>query len=217
MLTEEQVARLEESSRRSAVLSAIGALVLAGSLLLTAVLLFKEAELRKTADELAVSNHQLAEKSEASAALARQYAQQAQQARDALAKFSSAAVMTGSGSKGNLADQVIASDPNLAKAVPRIYMHIARPSQKKHAQEVSAALQNQGFVVIGIDTINLPGGAPEETVVHFHNRDAVNQSDTAGILKVLAAMNIQAKAALQTTTTERYRAYGIYFGSDFAD
>lgn len=126
------------------------------------------------------------------------------------------------GSKNpDLAERVVGvpsqDEPNEAMMLPRIYIHIQDHSQRGMAKRVAEQLQEQGYVVPGIETIH-PDKSPTATQFRYFRLDELEFQDVDRIVRALRGMDIAVKnvyvPGYEDTWRMEPRHYEIWFGSD---
>lgn len=83
-----------------------------------------------------------------------------------------------------------------AKIPPRVYIHIRSELQKKTAERIAAALQAEGFLVPGIERLEV---GPKETELRYFSGS--QQADTASLVEALRKAGI---SATLVDLTQRY-------------
>lgn len=111
-------------------------------------------------------------------------------------------------------DQAFAANPNAAKLLVRVDIHIHTEAQRSRALQVARALRSAGFIVPGID---VKPGTVQVSQVHYYANDPQSQSDADAIAKAVAATGIQVETRQvpqSAADKQRLRAYGLWLAPD---
>ena len=114
--------------------------------------------------------------------------------------------------------EVIESSPRTADVLPRIYVHIKDESQRARARQIVSKLQENKFIVPGIE--NVGEKASGNTVLkYFHKNDEEN-ADAKKIIELLQSEKVVADArytpGYESSNKIRPRHYELWLGADFS-
>lgn len=106
------------------------------------------------------------------------------------------------------AGEVIAAIP------PRVYFHIRNESQRERAEQIAAKLQDQGFIVPGIE--RLDAGPPHTELRFFKGSDP---TDTQTLVKALDQLGLKVDQVdlsnrYKNSTAIRPRHYELWISAD---
>lgn len=87
-------------------------------------------------------------------------------------------------------DQSFRANVKVATLLPRVYIQISDDEQRAPARRVVAALQQQGFLVPGIQKVNRPG--PGRSIVRYYRQ--AEENEAARIVEVLRKVGVSATA-----------------------
>lgn len=178
----------------------------------------KDAQLKEKTVELDQKSKAIAEKQEELAQL--------QSQRDTLQKDIQAlqqffAQVQGKLSEGNdrqalqAIDQSFNANAKIATLLPRVYIQINDDEQREPARRVVAALQQQGFLVPGIQNVNRLG--PGQSIVRYYRQ--AEENEAAQIVELLRKLGVNATAEYkpghEDSQKMRPRHYDLSFGRDF--
>lgn len=182
------------------------------------LIITKDAQLKEKTVELDRKSKAIAEKQEELAQLQKQ--------RDALQKDIQAlqqffAQVQGKLSEGNdqqalqAIDQSFNANAKIATLLPRVYIQINDDEQREPARRVVAALQQQGFLVPGIQNVNRLG--PGRSIVRYYRQ--AEENEAAQIVELLKKVGVNATAEYkpghEDSQKMRPRHYDLSFGRDF--
>jgi cell division protein FtsX len=111
-------------------------------------------------------------------------------------------------------DKAFDADPEAAKLLVRVYIHIHGQTQQTRAADVADALRKAGDLVPGID---VQPQSFKVTEVHYYASDSQSLSDTDAIVKVVAGTGIPVeKRQVPPAKTDKLkpRAYGLWLAAD---
>lgn len=193
MSDSERLDKLSRSSRRSAVIGALGLLVFLGSLV------FGSVQLEAVSDELGEKRAQLDSLQDVVISTEQKILRQ-RQALDSL-RFVKQEIFeelsTIDASRAQRTVQTAIDSLATRRQAPQVYIHIAREEQRPAAREVQAILEQAGMAVQGIERVNRAPRTPQLRIF----RDA-EQSGARAIQQLLAAQGY--RFSLENLT----RAYG---------
>jgi hypothetical protein len=170
------LAELRRQSRIAAVLTALSALIVLGSLLLSYSQTVKaEARLAKIQADIATKQVKLEELQSSIAGLQKQH--------DALF---SAISQTSAKSKTSFEtlQKVVSAEPSLADQIPRVYMIAARSRGEETIQKASTSLRDAGFIVPAVEERGDPTANVHTYVRRFYE-DEQSQEDAKKIKSAL--------------------------------
>jgi hypothetical protein len=111
-------------------------------------------------------------------------------------------------------DQAFETDPNAAKLLVRVYIHVHTQPQRRGALQLAQALRAAGYLVPGID---VKPESVQQAEVHYYNSDSQSRTDAEGIAKVVTAAGIpcQTRQVPQSASDKlKPRAYGLWLAAD---
>jgi hypothetical protein len=102
-----------------------------------------------------------------------------------------------------------------ARLVPaRVYFQIQREDQRRHASEVARQLQDNGYLVPGIENVGQKASGP--TQLRFCASDEAARQDLDQITNLLLKLSIRVKQqSISKCGNIRPRHYEVWFGDDF--
>ncbi|HUA90998.1 MAG TPA: hypothetical protein VL991_00450 [Terracidiphilus sp.] len=206
--------RLAQQSRRSGLIGFLGGAAVMGGV---ALILWAALNTRHQLTTQVDTNKSLASEVQAKSAQAAAAQQQAATAKTVLSttvenlQAQNPAV---SAQAATALDQAFEADPNAAKYLVRVYIHIHAKPQRKHAAQIARALRNSGYIVSGID---VKPQTVQESQVHYYSDDSQSVSDANSIVKVVTSTGIPCTAR-QVPQPEsdklKPRAYGLWLAAD---
>jgi hypothetical protein len=107
------------------------------------------------------------------------------------------------------------SNPNAAKLLVRVYIHLHSKEQKATATNLAHDLRAAGYLVPGVDT--QPAQSYKATEVHYYANDSQSLSDIQGIMGVVskAGINVDKRLVPPAGTDHlRPRAYGLWLAAN---
>ena len=110
-------------------------------------------------------------------------------------------------------DQAFDANPNAAKLLVRVYIHIHAEAQRPQATEVAKVLRTAGYIVPGID---VKPQSVKESQVHYYANDSQSLSDAEAIVKVVAGTGEPCKARQVPQAASdklKTRAYGLWLAA----
>lgn len=114
--------------------------------------------------------------------------------------------------------EVIDSSPKAAEVLPRIYVHIKDESQRARARQVVSKLQENKFIVPGIE--NVGEKASSNTVLKYFHKNDEETADAKKIIELLQSEKIAANAQYipgsENSNKIRPRHYELWLGADFS-
>jgi hypothetical protein len=189
-LHEVLAAKLARNSRRSAIIGFVGGAVVVAGLAATFVSsLQTNNKLTKQVDK----NTELKVQVTTTSADAAKATQEASTVKTVLGATMQDLQNKGAGVSSTATaaiNHAFDSDPEAAKLLTRVYIHMGAQSQHKRATEIAKALRTAGFLVPGIDVQPYPAGAYATTQVHYYTSDTQSLSDANAIQKAVAATGI---------------------------
>lgn len=206
--------RLAHESRRSGLIGFLGgAAVMGGLALLVWTGMTTKQQLTTQVNNNKSLTSEVQVKAE-QAAVAQQQAATAKTVLSATVENLQAQSPSVSASTASALDQAFESDPNAAKLLVRVYVHIHEQPQRPRAVKVARALRAAGYIVPGVD---IKPESVSESEVHYYSGDSQSISDVNAIVKVVTATGISCKARqVPQAQTDRLRprAYGLWIGTD---
>jgi predicted metal-binding membrane protein len=206
--------RLASQSRRSGIIGFLGGMVVMGGLVILAWGIMTQVTKNKTlTTEVQTQTAQATDAKQKAAT----FQQQATTVKTVLSttvenlQSQNGAI---SASATSALDQAFEADPNAAKLLVRVYIHIHDESQRRGAQQVARALRNAGYIVPGID---LKPQAVKISQVHYYANDSQSLSDADGIAKAAATAGIQVttrQVPPAATDKLKPRAYGLWLAAN---
>lgn len=206
--------RLAHESRRSGLIGFLGGAAVMGGL---ALVLWTAMSTRQQLTTQVNTNKSLTSEVQVKteqAAVAQQQATTAKTVLSATVENLQAQNPSVSASAATALDQAFAADPNAAKVLVRVYVHIHEQPQRRRAVEIARALRSAGYIVPGVD---IKPESVSESEVHYYSGDAQSVSDANAIVKIVASTGIACKARqVPQAQTDRLRprAYGLWVGTD---
>ena len=114
--------------------------------------------------------------------------------------------------------EVIDSSPKTADILPRIYVHIKDESQRARARQIVRKLQENKFIVPGIE--NVGEKASGNTVLKYFHKNDEETADAKKIIELLQSEKIVANAQYipgsENSNKIRPRHYELWLGADFS-
>jgi hypothetical protein len=206
--------RLARESRRSGLIGFLGgAAVMGGLAIVVIAAMHSKQELNVQLSTNQSLNTEVKTKT-AQAATAQQQAATAKTVLSATVENLQAQSPAASASATSALDQAFEANPNAAKLLVRVYIHIHAEAQRKRAMELARALRVAGYIVPGVD---LKPQSVQESQVHYYANDSQSLSDVDGIVKVVASTGIpcQARQVPQPESDKlKPRAYGLWLAAD---
>ncbi|HZP05094.1 MAG TPA: hypothetical protein VFB43_09350 [Terracidiphilus sp.] len=206
--------RLARESRRSGLIGFLGGAAVMGGLVLvlwTAMNTKQQLTTQVNANKSLTSEVQV--KTE-QAAVAQQQAATAKTVLSTTVENLQAQNPAVSASAATALDQAFEADPNAAKLLVRVYVHIHEQPQRRRAVEIARALRAAGYIVPGVD---IKPESVSESEVHYYSSDSQSLSDANAIVKVVTSTGIACKTRqVPQAQTDRLkaRAYGLWIGTD---
>lgn len=163
----------------------------------------RTADLEAKNEEIFEKTAELAEIEDKVALLGELYATMAQENPD-LARSATASVLD--------------ANPEAARVLPRVYIHIRREDQRERAAALGRALEEAGFVVPGIERL-VDIGPNESELRYFRQLDAeMADAEFAAATLRAAGLPIDAKfvAGFEDSTQIRARHYELWLAPDFS-
>ncbi len=112
-------------------------------------------------------------------------------------------------------DEVIQSSPKTADVLPRIYIQIANAYQHFRAKQIATKLQENGFIVPGIE--NVGDKASSSTLVKYFHKNDEEAGEAKKIVEILRGEKIVAEAKYSDSPNKiRARRYELWLGADFS-
>ncbi len=112
-------------------------------------------------------------------------------------------------------NEVIQSSPKTAYVLPRIYIQIANVSQHFRAKQLATKLQENGFIVPGIE--NVGDKASSSTVVKYFHKNDEEADEAKKIAEILRGEKIIAEAKYFDSPNKiGVRRYELWLGADFS-
>jgi septal ring factor EnvC (AmiA/AmiB activator) len=213
MASAEAIEELGRSSRRAAVASLLGVVIVLASLAYSGWMLHGLQEKVEKADEQLKSKQQQIQDLDADIKVKQMQAQVLQRT---LLRAGSASPESGAQVQQALSAE-IESQPETAKFLPRVWLHIREESQRGKASRVADALVAAGFSVPGIELVGKK--APDENQVRYFEKtdQATNDckaiTDAVGDLKLTFEKRYIAPSPNLAPIHPRH--YEIWFGLDF--
>jgi hypothetical protein len=206
--------RLARESRRSGLIGFLGGAAVMGGLAIVVVVAMHTNQQLTTQVS---ANRSLSTEVQTKSALATAAQEQAATAKTVLSatvenlQSQSTAV---SASATSALDAAFDADPNAAKLLVRVYIHIHAQPQRRRAAEVARALRAAGYIVPGID---LKPQSVTQSEVHYYADDRQSVSDADAIVKVVdaAGVSCRARQVPQSQSDKlKPRAYGLWLSTD---
>jgi hypothetical protein len=199
--------RLAHESRRSGIIGFLGGVVVMGGLAILVWAITNQVSQNKSlTTEVATRTAQANE--------AQQQATTAKSVLSATVDNLQSQSGAASASVTSALDQAFEANPNAAKLLVRVDIHIHTEAQRSRAQQVARALRTAGFIVPGID---VKPGTVQVSQVHYYANDPQSQSDAAAIAKAVTATGIQVETRQvpqPAADKQRPRAYGLWLAPD---
>jgi hypothetical protein len=108
----------------------------------------------------------------------------------------------------------IPKDVNARQVPARVYFQIGREDQRRHAAAVARQLQDNGYLVPGIE--NVGPKASGQTELRFCTSDEAAKQDLDQITNLLIKLSIKVKQQpISNCRNVRPRHYEVWFGDDF--
>jgi hypothetical protein len=206
--------RLAQQSRRSGLIGFLGGAAVMGGV---AIILWAALNTRQQLTTQVDTNKSLTSEVQAKTAQAAAAQQQAATAKTVLSttvENLQAQNPAASASTATALDQAFDADPNAAKFLVRVYIHIHEKPSRKRAAQVARALRSAGYIVSGID---VKPETVDQSQVHYYSSDSQSVLDANSIVKVVASTGIPCTAR-QVPQPEsdklKPRAYGLWLAAD---
>jgi hypothetical protein len=206
--------RLAHESRRSGLIGFLGGAAVMGGLAIVVIAAMHTSQQLTTQVDTNKSLTTEVQNKTAQAAVAQQQAATAKTVLSATVENLQAQNAAVSASATSALDQAFDANPNAARLLARVYIHIHSPDQRQRAFEVARALRSAGYIVPGVD---LKPQSVQESQVHYYANDSQSLSDANGIVKVVTSTGIpcQARQVPQSQADKlRPRAYGLWLAAD---
>jgi septal ring factor EnvC (AmiA/AmiB activator) len=209
----EAVEQLGKSSRRAGIASLLGAIIVVGSLVYSALKLHAlQQSVQAAEQELEAKKKQL----QGLDAEIKEKQAQAQALQRTMLRIGSASTQSGQQVQEAFRAE-IASRPETAQLLARVWLHIRDESQRAKAKTVAQALVTAGFSVPGIEMVG--DKSPKENQVRYFEKNDQVTKDCDAIVDVAAKMNITLKKQYIPPSPDlvaiQARHYEIFFGPDF--
>lgn len=206
--------RLARESRRSGLIGFLGgAAVMAGLAILVWATTSQIRKNKSLATEVQ-SKTTLAAQAQQQAASATEQANTAKRVLGATVEDLQSQNAAVSASATSALDQAFETDPNAAKLLVRVYVHMHSQTQRHRAFQIARTLRTAGYLVPGID---VQPQRFKESEVHYYADNSQSVSDANAISKVVASTGVpcQARQVPQAPTDKlRPRAYGLWLATD---
>jgi hypothetical protein len=213
MASAEAIEELGRSSRRAAVASLLGVLIVLASLAYSGWKLHALQGKVETADQELKSKQQQIQDLDADIKVKQMQAQALQRT---LLRAGSASPESGAQVQQALSAE-IESRPETAKFLPRVWLHIREESQRAKAKPVAEALVAAGFSVPGIEFVGKK--APDKNQVRYFEKTDQATSDCKAITDTVAKLNLTFERQYIAPSADlvpiQPRHYEIWFGKDF--
>ena len=199
--------RLARESRRSGIIGFLGGVIVMGGLAILVWATMNQVNKNKSlTTEVATKTEQATE--------AQQQAATAKTVLSATVENLQSQSGAISASATTALDQAFADNPNAAKLLVRVDIHIHAEAQRSRAQQVARALRSAGFIVPGVD---VKPAAVTVSQVHYYANDPQSQSDATAIANAVTATGIQVETRQvpqPAADKNRPRAYGLWLAPD---
>jgi hypothetical protein len=206
--------RLAHESRRSGIIGFLGGIVVMGGLAILVWATMNQISKNKSlTTEVQTKTVQVTE-AQQQATTANEQATTAKTVLSATVENLQTQSGALSASATSALDQAFDANPNAAKLLVRVYIHIHAEAQRKSAQDVARALRSAGFIVPGID---VKPQSVKVSQVHYYANDSQSLSDADAIAKAAATTGIQVttRQVPQAATDKlKPRAYGLWLAPD---
>lgn len=206
--------RLARESRRSGLIGFLGGAAVMGGLAIVVVAAMHTNQQLTTQVSANKSLSTEVQTKSAQAAAAQQQAATAKTVLSATVENLQSQSTAVSASATSALDAAFDADPNAAKVLVRVYIHIHAQPQRRRAVEVARALRAAGYIVPGID---LKPQSVTQSEVHYYTDDRQSVSDADAIAKVVAAAGVpcQARQVPQAQSDKlKPRAYGLWLAAN---
>jgi hypothetical protein len=206
--------RLARESRRSGIIGFLGGAAVMGGVVILVLAVMNQMDKNKSLTTEVETKTQLASTAQQQATSARQQTATVTKVLGATVENLQAQSPDLSAKASQALDKAFDADPNAAKLLVRVYIHIHSKAQQSRASALAKALHAAGYLVPGIDV------QPQiftETRVHYYSSDSQSLADANAIAKVVAGTGIPVETLqVQAATTDklRPRAYGLWLASD---
>jgi len=215
MTTDNNLDAMKKASWRSAIITLLSFLLIGFSLIYSAVklnTLQQEVVQKKTEIE------QLAQKKQALIAeitLKEQSLEEISRQLSVLTKIINIVGSENSELAKQAIEQVIQTDTDVADIVPRIYIHIRNELQREGAKRIVKKLQEQGYIVPGIEKIEQTQYPIRMTQIrYFQKREENEATEISLILKQLGVMDAIPEHIPGYENSVPPRQYEIWFRLD---
>lgn len=206
--------RLAHESRRSGIIGFLGGIVVMGGLAILVWATMNQINKNKSlTTEVQTKTVQVTE-AQQQATTANEQATTAKTVLSATVENLQTQSGAISASATSALDQAFDANPNAAKLLVRVYIHIHAEAQRKSAQDVARALRSAGFIVPGID---VKPQSVKVSQVHYYANDPQSLADADAIAKAAATTGIQVttRQVPQAATDKlKPRAYGLWLAPD---
>ena len=203
-------ARLAAQSHRSGLVGFIGGMAVMGGLVILGWGVMTQVDKNKSLTTEVQTKAALATQAQQQAATATAQAATASTVLSKTVENLQAQSPSISASAASALDQAFETDPNAAKLLVRVYVHIGSEDQRSTARHVASALRSAGYIVPGVD---IKPEKAKQTEVHYYSDDPESLSDAAAIAKVVTAAGVPCgKRQVPQSATDklRPRAYGLW-------
>jgi hypothetical protein len=206
--------RLARESRRSGIIGFLGGMVVMGGLCILVWSGMNQINKNKTlTTEVATKTAQVNE-AQQQATTANEQATTAKTVLSTTVENLQSQGGTASASVTSALDQAFDANPNAAKLLVRVYIHIHARDQHSRAQEVARTLRSAGYIVPGID---IKPQNVKVSQVHYYSNDSQSQSDAEAIAKAASAAGIQVitrQVPPSPMDKNKPRAYGLWLADN---
>jgi hypothetical protein len=206
--------RLAHESRRSGIIGFLGGVVVMGGLAILVWATMNQIGKNKSlTTEVQTKTTQVSE-AQQQEATAKEQAVTAKTVLSATVENLQSQSGAAPGAVASALDQAFDANPNAAKLLVRVDIHIHAEAQRARAQQVARALRSAGFIVPGID---VKPKSVDVSQVHYYANDPQSQSDADAIAKAVTAAGIQVETRQvpqSAADKQRLRAYGLWLSPD---
>jgi hypothetical protein len=205
--------RLAAQSHRSGLIGFIGGMAVMGGLVILAWGVMSQIGKNKSLTTEVQTKTTLVNEAQQQAATASAQAATASTVLNKTVENLQAQNPSVSSSAAAALDAAFDADPNAAKLLVRVYVHIGSETQRPTARHVASALRGSGYIVPGVD---VKPEKPKQTEIHYYSDDPQSLSDAAAIAKIVTAAGVPCgKRQVPQSAADklRPRAYGLWLAA----
>ncbi len=206
--------RLARESKRSGWIGFFGGAAVMGGLAILVWATMNQINQNKSLATEVQTKTTLANEAQQQAANAREQAATAKTVLSATVENLQAQNPAVSASATSALNQAFDANPNAAKLLVRVYIHIHAQSQRKRAGQIARALRAAGYIVPGID---IKPESVKESEVHYYDDGSQSLSDANGIAKAVNSTGVPCatrQVSRSAADMLKPRAYGLWLAAN---